>query len=82
MKHVEIRVQGQIDQQWSEWFGNLTIMSVGHEQSLLAGIVPDQAALYGILTKLRDLSLVLISVSVDADAIECASDLKQKGETP
>jgi hypothetical protein len=81
VKHVAIRVQGQIDQQWSEWFGNLTIMSVGQEQSLLTGIVPDQAALYGILTKLRDLSLALISVSVDADAIEGLGDFKQKGET-
>ena len=49
MQHVEIRVKSQIDPQWSEWFGNLAITSVGQEQSLLTGIVPDQAALYGIL---------------------------------
>jgi len=81
VQHVEIRVKGQIDYRWSEWFGNLAIISVGQEQSLLTGIVPDQAALYGILTKLRDLSLALISVSVDTDAIEGVNGSKQKGET-
>jgi hypothetical protein len=80
VKHVEIRVQGQIDQQRSEWFGNLTIMAVGHDQSLLTGTATYLAALHGILTKLRDLSLALISV--DADAIEGVGDFRQKGETP
>ena len=74
MQHVEIQVEGRIDPRWSEWFDNLAITSVGQEQSLLAGTVIDQAALYGILTKLRDLSLALISVSVDAGEIECEND--------
>jgi hypothetical protein len=68
--HVEIQVSGQIDPQWSEWFDNLTITPVRQAQSLLTGTVTDQAALYGILTKLRDMSLTLISVSVGADTIE------------
>ena len=67
MQHVKIRVKGRIDPEWSEWFGSLTITSVRQEQSLLAGTVIDQTALYGILTKLRDLGLALIYVSVDAD---------------
>jgi hypothetical protein len=67
VQHVKIRVKGRIDPEWSEWFGSLTITSVRQEQSLLAGTVIDQTALYGILTKLRDLGLALISVSVDAD---------------
>ena len=74
MQHVEIQIEGQIDPLWSEWFDNLTITPVRQEQSLLTGTVTDQAALYGILTKLRDLGLALISVSVDAGAIEGEND--------
>jgi hypothetical protein len=54
---------------------------VGQEQSLLTGIVPDQAALYGILTKLRDLSLALISVAVETDVIKAVNDDEQKVKT-
>ena len=80
MQQVNIRVKGQIDPQWSEWFGNLEIASTGQEQSLLTGIVPDQAALYGILTRLRDLGLSLISVSVETDASTGVNKSEQKGD--
>ncbi len=70
MYHVEIQIEEQINLQWSEWFGNLAITYAGPDRSRLAGTVIDQAALYGILTKLRDLNLALISVSVDAGTIE------------
>jgi hypothetical protein len=72
--NVEITVRGRIDPQWSEWFGDLAITHVGQDQSRLTGTVIDQAALYGILAKLRDLSLALISVSVDAVVVECKND--------
>ena len=81
MQQVEIQVAGRIDPRWSEWFDHLTITAIGPEQSLLAGTVTDQAALYGILTKLRDLSLALISVSVETDASECRNGSKEKGDT-
>jgi hypothetical protein len=74
VQHVEIQIEGQIDLQWSEWFDNLTITHAGPDRSRLAGTVVDQAALYGILTKLRDLSLALVSVSVDAGTIEGEND--------
>ena len=80
MQHVEIRVKGQIDPQWSEWFDGLTIAPAGQEQSLLIGTVADQAALYGILTRLRDLGLPLISLLVETDAPEGVNDSKQKVE--
>jgi hypothetical protein len=77
MQHVEILVEGQIDPRWSEWFGNLKITNVGSDRSRLTGTVIDQGALYGILTMLRDLSLALVSVSVDAcvTASETSPDL-------
>lgn len=64
MQHVEILVEGRIDPRWAEWFGDLTITHVVPDRSRLTGSVIDQAALYGVLTKLRDLSLSLVSVSV------------------
>ena len=80
MQHVEIKVKGRIDPHWSEWFDYLEITSAGQEQSLLSGTLSDQAALYGILTRLRDLSLALISVSVETEAPIGVNDDEQKGE--
>ncbi len=63
MQRIEIRVKGQINQQWSEWLGGMTISHSDPGETTLAGFVPDQAALYGIIARLRDLGLQLISVS-------------------
>ena len=59
---IEIRIKGQIDKTWSEWFHDLHIEHSGQEnETILSGLVPDQAALYGLLAKLRDIGLELIS---------------------
>ena len=63
MQRVEIRVKGYIDEDWSEWFGGLTITHSDQGETLLAGMVADQAALHGLLSKVRDLGLALISVN-------------------
>ena len=57
----EIRVKGVIDERWSAWFEGIQVASDG-EETVIAGPVADQAALHGLLTKVRDLGLVLISV--------------------
>jgi hypothetical protein len=57
----EIRVKGILDRRWSAWFEDLQVTSDG-EQTVIAGPVADQAALHGLLTKVRDLGLFLISV--------------------
>jgi hypothetical protein len=61
VQRVEITIKGRIDPQWSEWFEDLTITHVD-ENTVLTGAVADQAALYGLLAKLRDLGLPLVSV--------------------
>jgi hypothetical protein len=61
MQRVEIRVKGRIDEHWSEWFDDLTITHADDE-TILSGTVADQAMLYGLLAKLRDLGLPLVSV--------------------
>ena len=62
MQRVEIRVKGRIDQDWSDWFEGLTITHTDEDETILSGTVVDQAALYGLMAKLRDLGLPLLSV--------------------
>ena len=62
MRTVEIRVKGCIDEQWSAWFAGLKITQTGQDETVLSGKVVDQAALYGVLSMLRDLGLPLLSV--------------------
>ena len=62
MQQIEIHLKGRISQQWSGWFDNLVIQYLNCNETVLAGIVADQAALYGIISHLRDLGLELISV--------------------
>ncbi len=63
MHEVEIRVRGQIDEQWSEWFEGLSVAHGEEGETVLTGSVADQAALHGLLAKLRDLGLSLLSVN-------------------
>lgn len=63
MQRVEIRVKGQIDEHWSEWFEDLTITHTERGETLLTGLVTDQPALHGLLAKVRDLGLPLLSVN-------------------
>ena len=58
-QQVEILVKGRLDEQWSEWFDGLTIVHSGQDETVLTGPLPDQPALYGLITKLRDLGVSL-----------------------
>ena len=57
----EVRVDGILDDRWADWFGGLQVSSDG-TQTVIIGLLPDQPALHGLLTKIRDLGLSLISV--------------------
>jgi hypothetical protein len=57
----EIRVEGVLDQRWTTWFEGLEIAS-DHSQTVISGPVPDQAALHGLLNRVCDLGLVIVSV--------------------
>ena len=58
----EIRLQGHLESHWSAWFEGLDITLEANGETLIAGPVVDQAALYGLLRKVRDLGLPLLSV--------------------
>ncbi len=60
--HYEIRVEGSLPEQWANWFDGLTITHENGE-TLLTGPLTDQAALFGLLKKVRDLGLSLLSVN-------------------
>jgi len=58
-----IRVKGILDSKWSDWFDGLVILPQVNGETLLTGPVTDQAALYGLLNKLRDIGLTLLSIN-------------------
>lgn len=59
----EIRITGHLSPEWMEWFEGLTVSPEEGGNTLLAGPVADQAALHGLLKKIRDLGMVLVSVN-------------------
>ena len=71
----QIRIKGQLDPEWTDWFEGLAVTLEEDGNTLLTGSVIDQAALHGLLKKLRDLGLPLISVSpVEPDPSTDARD--------
>ena len=59
--HYEIRVDGVLDHRWAAWFGGLHVETDG-TQTVISGLLADQPALHGLLARIRDLGLCLISV--------------------
>ena len=59
----QIRIEGQLGPQWADWFSGLSITQEGGSTTLLTGPVVDQAELHGLLKKVRDLGIPLISVN-------------------
>jgi hypothetical protein len=69
MPAYRIRLKEQLDQRWSDWLGGLNMIHEANGETVLVGEVVDQAALHGLLSKIRDLQLTLISVSpLEADS--------------
>jgi hypothetical protein len=69
--YYEIRLKGHLEARWVQWFEGLTITLEENGNTLLSGRLADQAALHGILKKVRDLGLTLLSVnSVEPDTGE------------
>jgi hypothetical protein len=77
----QIRLQGHLDRNWTDWFGDVTITLEDNGETFLTCPVTDQAALYGLLRKVRDIGLPLISVTrAHTDEIE-GLDFKQAIES-
>lgn len=61
LRHYRIVVEGHLDEKWSDWLGSFSFL-YGEGITILEGTLPDQSGLYGMLNKIRDLNLKLISV--------------------
>ena len=61
-EHYKIMVKGHLESRWSQWFEGMDIQNLPGGEAVLSGVVADQAMLHGLLIKIRDLGLPLISV--------------------
>ncbi len=72
----EIRLKGHLNNRWADWFEGLTITLEDQGDTLLTGPVVDQAALHGLLKRVRDLGMPLVSVSPVEPGLADQSDVK------
>ena len=77
--YYRITVRGHLDDQWSAWFDNMTITNQPNGESILWGPLADQAALHGVLIKIRDLGLPLLAVATVA-LDESQSDARETSD--
>jgi hypothetical protein len=63
MRQVEIHIDGRLDPLWIDWLNGFDLAYQGKDETVLTGRVADQAALYGLIAKLRDLGVTLLSVN-------------------
>jgi hypothetical protein len=67
-----IRLKGHLDDYWSAWFDYMTISNEANGEAVLRGPLPDQAALHGVLIKIRDLGLPLLAIAtIVTDESQC-----------
>jgi hypothetical protein len=72
----QIRIKGHLGRQWTDWFEGLTITLEENGETLLTGPVTDQAALHGLLKKVRDLGMPLLSVNYVEPSRQEVSEVK------
>ena len=66
-KRYQIRIKGSLDASWSDWFEGFTVIPQDNGETLLRGSAADQVALHGLLSRIRDLGLLLVSVSQEKE---------------
>ena len=76
----QIAFEGHLSPEWADWFGGLAITLQDNGDTLLTGPVADQAALYGLLKKVRDLGMTLLSVSRVGPDLEDRPEVEQQEE--
>lgn len=64
--HCKVQIKGHLSDRWSDWFGGLTVENQPDGTAVLSGWLSDQTALYGVLDRMRDLGVTLISLNCGA----------------
>ncbi|MCB9120776.1 MAG: hypothetical protein H6640_13685 [Caldilineaceae bacterium] len=67
--HYRIKIKGQLDSRWQDWFDGLTITPTDDDNIILSGDIVDQAALHGIFAKIRNLGLTIVSINPQAKGV-------------
>jgi hypothetical protein len=80
MQRVEIRLKGHIDRQWTDWIWQMSVSRAQKGETVLVGLVRDQAALRGFIDRLTDLGIELISV-VTMPLVEGQNTVREKEGT-
>ena len=73
-EYYEIKIKGQLDHYWSDWFSGLELTHLEENVTMLSGFLPDPPALYGLIERFRDLNLVLISVTRCCPSTNCSEE--------
>jgi hypothetical protein len=78
-RYYEIRLEGHLADRWSEWFEGLAVCKHPNSETILRGALIDQSALFGVLTRIHDLNLVLVSVR-RVTSVDQANIVDEQGE--
>jgi hypothetical protein len=82
MQRVEIHLAGHLDEDWSKWMEGFTLAHTDQDETVLTGKIKDQAALYGVIAKLRDLGVELTAVRIEASEDSALDEGKGSASGP
>jgi hypothetical protein len=73
-EYYEIKIRGHLDPRWSDWFAGVELTHLEGNETQISGLLPDQAALHGLLERIRDLNLKLVSVTCGGPSTQSSEE--------